>query len=64
MPLDTVYIDIPYMNGYADFTINTTAFHDLQGLADRLHKANQKLVLIVDAAISAEDISDKNLYYT
>lgn len=62
MPLETIYLDIPYMNKYSDFTVNQTAFHDIQGLATRLHNANQKLVLIIDAAISADDLNGP--YYT
>lgn len=26
MPLETVYFDIPYMNKYADFTVDKDAF--------------------------------------
>lgn len=29
MPLETVYLDIPYMNKYNDFTVDTKAFNDL-----------------------------------
>jgi alpha-glucosidase len=64
MPLETIYLDIPYMNNYADFTVNETAFPKIYELADRLHKANQRLNLIVDAAISAEDTSANNTYFT
>lgn len=64
MPLETVYLDIPYMNKYNDFTVDTKAFNDLQGLATRLHKAGQRLVVIIDAAISAEDVKETNVYYT
>jgi alpha-glucosidase len=63
-PLETVYLDIPYMNNYADFTVDKAAFPDLIGLGKKLHDANQKLVVIIDAAVSAEDISENNKYYT
>jgi len=62
MPLETVYLDIPYMQDYSDFTVNTVDFPDLQGLADSLHANNQKLVVIIDAALSADDEEGK--YYT
>jgi len=39
MPLETIYLDIPYMDNYADFTVNTTAFNDIIGLSKRLHDA-------------------------
>ena len=29
MPLDAVWLDIPYMNNYEDFTVDTKAFPDL-----------------------------------
>ena len=64
MPLETVYLDIPYMKKYADFTVDEAAFPKLYELADRLHSANQRLVLIIDAAISAEDASVNNTYFT
>jgi alpha-glucosidase len=28
-PLETVYLDIPYMDKYADFTVDKKAFPDL-----------------------------------
>lgn len=64
MPLETIYLDIPYMKNYADFTVDLKAFNNIPALADRLHAAGQRLVVIVDAAISAEDLTDNNAYYT
>jgi len=61
LPLETVYLDIPYMDHYADFSVDTDAFPDLPGLADTLHANGQRLVVIVDAALSAEDTTNK--YY-
>lgn len=60
-PLDVAYFDIPYMDNYADFTVDTKTFPDVKGFADRLHKNNQKLIVILDAALSAED--PENKYY-
>lgn len=40
MPLETMYLDIPYMDKYKDFTVDTKAFPNIQGLAKRLHDAN------------------------
>ena len=37
LPLDVVWLDITYMENYADFTVNKTAYPDLKGLADKLH---------------------------
>ena len=33
LPLDVVWLDIPYLANYADFSVNTTAFPDMLGLA-------------------------------
>lgn len=37
MPLETIYLDIPYMKDYADFTVDTETFPRLKELSDRLH---------------------------
>lgn len=61
LPLDVMWLDIPYMKNYADFSVDTTAFPDLKGLANNLHTNNQKLVVILDAGLSADDTNNK--YY-
>jgi alpha-glucosidase (family GH31 glycosyl hydrolase) len=50
------------MDGYKDFSVNTTAFPKITDLSDMLHKSGQKLVLIVDGGISADDPAN-NVYY-
>jgi alpha-glucosidase len=40
-PLDTIFLDIPYMSNYTDFTVNTSAFHDLPGFINELHQNKQ-----------------------
>ena len=60
-PLDTVYLDIPYMDNYVDFTVDVKNFPNLTKLATDLHSKNQHLVVIIDAGISAEDTTQK--YY-
>jgi alpha-glucosidase len=37
MPLETVWLDIPYLDGYADFTVNETAFPSLGAFTEKLH---------------------------
>lgn len=37
IPLETIWLDIPYLNGYADFTINNTAFPDIKNYTEMLH---------------------------
>ena len=61
MPLDVMWLDNPYMKDYADFSVDTTAFPDLKGLANNLHTNNQKLVVILDAGLSADNLT--NSYY-
>jgi alpha-glucosidase len=59
--LETIYFDIPYMKDYADFSVDTDKFPNLAQFSTDLKTKNQKLVVIVDAAISADDTSNK--YY-
>lgn len=33
MPLENIWLDIPYLDGYADFSVNKTAFNDIPGLS-------------------------------
>ena len=61
MPLDAVFLDIPYMDNYVDFTVNKTAFPNLTDFVSQLHANKQHLIPIIDAAISAENTSNK--YY-
>lgn len=61
MPLETVWLDIPYLDGYADFTVNKTAFPSLDVFTKKLHDNNQHLVVILDAGLSADDVN--NVYY-
>ena len=37
-PLDTIFLDIPYMSNYIDFTVNTTAFTNMSDLVNTVHK--------------------------
>ncbi len=41
LPLDTIYLDIPYMKNYEDFTVDTDKFPNLTSLSESLHKNNQ-----------------------
>ncbi len=51
IPLDSIYLDIDYMVGYKDFTVDTKAFPDLAGLSADLKKDGIRLVPIIDAGI-------------
>ncbi|MGN0974406.1 MAG: TIM-barrel domain-containing protein [Gemmiger sp.] len=55
LPLDAVYLDIDYMQDYADFTVNRDRFPDLPGLAAELKAQGVRLVPILDAGIRQDD---------
>lgn len=56
MPLETIWLDIPYMSNYTDFTVNKTNFTDLPGFVQNtLKPKHQKMVVILDAALSSVD---------
>lgn len=61
MNLETVYLDIPYMNKFADFSVDTENFPSLGNFTRELHGNDQRIVPIIDAALSAEDL--ENAYY-
>jgi len=61
LPLDYIFFDIPYMDKYADFSVDTVAFPDLAGFKEDLHEKNLHLVVILDGGISADDVDNK--YY-
>jgi alpha-glucosidase len=62
IPLDTVWLDIPYLDGFADFSVNATAFPSLANFTtDVLHANHQHLVVILDAGLSADKVD--NAYY-
>src|SRR5690606_450918 len=47
IPLENVWLDITYLDKYADFSVDKENFPDLKGLADRLHDNRQQLVVIL-----------------
>jgi alpha-glucosidase len=57
MNLEVIYLDIPYMNNFADFSVDTANFPSLKNFTIDLHSHDQKIVPIIDAAISVEDLS-------
>jgi alpha-glucosidase (family GH31 glycosyl hydrolase) len=59
IPLEGVWLDIPYLNAYADFSIDTTAFPDLKSLTDTCHANGQRVIPIIDAGISADKLDNK-----
>jgi alpha-glucosidase len=65
LPLDVVYLDIDYMQGYRVFTWNGKRFPDPLSLSKRLGQLGVKLVTIVDPGIKYQPtpsgtVVDKN----
>jgi len=58
LPLDVIYLDIHYMNGYRVFTFDPTRFPDPTGLTDRLLKQGVKTVVIVDPGVKYQPGSE------
>ena len=55
IPLDSVYMDIDYMERYKDFTVNKEAFPDLQAFSREMKEQGIHLVPIIDAGVKIED---------
>ena len=51
LPLDMICMDIDYMQGYADFTVNKERFPDLKALSAELKAQGIRLVPIIDAGV-------------
>lgn len=59
-PLDMLYLDIDYMDGYADFTINTKAFPAFEAFVEEMRRDHIHLIPIIDAGIRVDP--DNALY--
>lgn len=55
IPLESVFIDIDYMDNYKDFTVNETAFPDFSGFVQEMKQEHIHLVPIIDAAVKVEE---------
>lgn len=56
--LETVWLDGNYMNGFADFTVNETAFGGLKEYTNNLHDWGKKVVLMLYGGL-ADDVPSK-----
>ena len=69
VPLDSIYLDIDYMERYKDFTVDKERFPDLKKLSDDMKLQGIHLVPIIDAGVKIEDGYDvyeegvKNNYF-
>ena len=55
IPLDSIYLDIDYMERYKDFTVDEERFPDLKGLAADMQAEGIHLVPIIDAGVKIEN---------
>ncbi len=57
IPLEGVWLDVPYLSTNEDFKVNTTSFPDLKSLKTSLNSTNQKLSVAVQASLTANSSS-------
>lgn len=55
IPLDSVYLDIDYMERYKDFTLNEETFPDFAGFNREMKEQQIHLVPIIDAGVKQEE---------
>ncbi len=55
IPLDSIYLDIDYMERYKDFTVDKNRFPDLEKLASDMKNNGVHLVPIIDAGVKIEE---------
>ena len=55
IPLDYVCMDIDYMDGFADFTVDKRRFPDLKGFATEMKQSGVRLVPIIDAGVKIKE---------
>lgn len=54
IPLDMIYMDIDYMNGYRNFTIDDKAFPAFEEFVQEMQEQKLHLIPIIDAGVKAE----------
>lgn len=54
IPVDSVYLDIDYMERYKDFTVDQDAFPDFDGFVKEMQSDGIHLVPIIDAGVKIE----------
>ena len=55
IPLDSIYLDIDYMERYKDFTIDRQKFGDFEQLVEEMKADGIHLIPIIDAGIKIEE---------
>ena len=59
IPLDSIYLDIDYMERYKDFTVDRESFGDFEELVEDMKKEHIHLVPIIDAGVKVESYLPK-----
>lgn len=55
IPIDMIYMDIDYMEGYKDFTLNEKEFDDFPGFVQEMKDNHIRLIPIIDAGVKIEE---------
>ncbi len=55
IPLDSVYLDIDYMEDFKDFTVNEERFPDFREFVEEMKRERIHLVPIIDAGVKIEE---------
>ncbi|WP_029324620.1 glycoside hydrolase family 31 protein [Butyrivibrio sp. AE3004] len=55
IPIDSIYLDIDYMERFKDFTINAEAFPNFEEFVSEMKNRDIHLVPIIDAGVKIED---------
>lgn len=55
IPLDSVYLDIDYMERYKDFTVDETTFPNFKAFVQEMKEQHIHLIPIIDAGVKIED---------
>jgi alpha-glucosidase len=56
IPLDVIWLDIHYMDGYRCFTWDKSRFPNLSGMISKLHSLGYKVVSMIDPGIKADPL--------
>lgn len=55
IPIDTIYLDIDYMERFKDFTVDETAFPNFEAFVQEMKEMGIRLIPIIDAGVKVEE---------